>query len=62
MAPLTKTFDSKSLESQTIAGLIMEAARLRKRLSETRKEIESRDAKLASLKEVGEELTAIKIE
>lgn len=54
VASLTNILESESLELQTMMGLVMEAAQLQKQSSEGRKEVESRDAKLAALKEVEE--------
>lgn len=56
--------DLKSInfEPQTMLGLVTKAAQLRQDLVETRKKIENLGAKPESLKEVWDEITAIKKE
>lgn len=49
----------KNLELQTMPGLVTETAQLRQDLAETRKEIEKRNEKFASLKEVGNEIATM---
>lgn len=52
--------ESKSLELQTTPGLVTEAARLWQKLFTAQKEIESRGAKLVSLKKINDEITILK--
>lgn len=60
MASFTNELESKIFSLQTMPGLVTEAAQLRQELPEARKDIKSRGAMLVSLKDVGDETTAIK--
>lgn len=61
-ASLTNYLESKSMEAQCMRRLVMEAAQLGKELCAARKEIYSRGAKSAALKEDEEDDTLIKKE
>lgn len=59
---LTNDLENKSLKLQKIPDWVLDAARLRKKMREARKETKSRGAILAALKEVGVAITLIKKE
>lgn len=62
MASLKNCFETENLELQTMPGLLAEAARVWQNFFEARKELGKRGVKLASLKEVRDEIPVTKKE
>lgn len=60
MAFLTSELESRSLELQTMPGLVSKAMNLRKEMSNARKEADDQYARLVSLSHVVDEVSKIK--